>query len=374
MISECTDERTRGVCLNNLGSLLQASRRFTEADGAYKAALISFEAAPGTNDSLIAQALSNRASMCREIDEYAEAERVFQISISIWNRVGWPSTKTMTTLDDCRDPRKEMIWSEFPTRDHLPKYGQSMQALRAEVLHEKTTSGDAHARLRTILKVLEPWRHNVQLTDGIRTLPEDFDYPATRWNVIAPYIPSDLSGKTVLDIGCHCGFFSTQLKRRGAERVVGIDVVPNSLAQARFLSHWFDLPMELLQFDAYGISELGAFDIVLFLGVLYHMKHPLYALEQIAKICKETMYFQSVILCNTEEFEPEKDYSSRQRAVFDHPAYPKLYFIETSLDGDASNWWGATRSCLKAMLRTSGFRIQDTSNPEIFVCEKSYPT
>src|SRR5581483_11596494 len=65
------------------------------------------------------------------------------------------------------------------------------------------------------------------------------------------------------------------------------------------------------------------------------------------------------------------DYPVTEMAVFDEPAWPKLYFVEKNFNGDESNWWFATRSCLKAMVRTSGFRsVEETANPEIFVCRK----
>jgi tRNA (mo5U34)-methyltransferase len=121
----------------------------------------------------------------------------------------------------------------------------------------------------------------------------------------------------------------------------------------------------------YDVGALGSFDIVVFLGVLYHLKHPLYALEKIESVCKSTLYFQSVVRGSGKDFEPADDYPMSETAVFDKPEYPKLYFVEKSFNGDVSNWWMATRSCLKAMLRVAGFKvIQDTNNTEVFVCKK----
>jgi tRNA (mo5U34)-methyltransferase len=71
------------------------------------------------------------------------------------------------------------------------------------------------------------------------------------------------------------------------------------------------------------------------------------------------------------DIDPAADYPVSEVSVFDQPAWPKLYFIEKKFNGDESNWWFATRSCLKAMLRTAGFpSVQDTASPEIFVCRK----
>lgn len=82
---------------------------------------------------------------------------------------------------------------------------------------------------------LAPWFHNLDL-NGVRTAPDHFlhDYPATKWQRFAHAVPQNLTGKTVLDIGCNAGFYSMEMKRRGAERVVAVDSDPHYLAQARF--------------------------------------------------------------------------------------------------------------------------------------------
>jgi len=236
------------------------------------------------------------------------------------------------------------------------------------------TQGDSSARaeMAKTLERLGPWYHNVVYAPDVMTNPSNPDYPASRWRVLDQVIPKDLRGKSVLDIGCNSGFFSLEMKKRGADRVMGVDIMPHLLAQSRFASHWFDLPLELHECGAYDVASLGSkFDVVVFIGVLYHLKHPLYALEQIASVCNDTMYFQSVVRGPDGDIDPREDYPVNEVAAFDHPAWPKLYFIEKKFNGDESNWWFATRSALKAMLRTAGFHtIEDTPNPEIFVCKK----
>src|SRR3954462_7212000 len=88
--------------------------------------------------------------------------------------------------------------------------------------------------IREKIQELCPWFHNMDL-GGIQTAPEHFlgDYPAVKWNRFSHAVPSDLSGKTVLDIGCNAGFYSLEMKRRGARRVLGIDSDERYLAQAR---------------------------------------------------------------------------------------------------------------------------------------------
>jgi len=350
------------IIQNNLGVSLQRSGALHEADAAYKQSLSILEAHYGGRHPAVAQSLSNRAALYRDMEVFPEAERVFQIATRIWNEIGWPV-----------EGSGEMEWSEYPQRDRLKVYGERTRALRQSVLEEERSgkSGPATEQLRAILAKLGPWFHNVPLTKSIGTRLEMPEHPANRWSVIDSFVPKDLSGKTVLDIGVNAGFFSLEMKRRGAERVLGIDIMPHILAQTRFTSHWFELPIELLEWDVYDVGALGSFDIVVFLGVLYHLKHPLYALEKIESVCKSTLYFQSVVRGSGKDFEPADDYPISEVAVFDRPEYPKLYFIEKSFNGDVSNWWMATRSCLKAMLRVSGFKnIQDTGNTEVFVCTK----
>ena len=355
-------ESADAITQNNLGVSLQRSGSHHEADDAYKQSLGILEAHHGPKHPAVAQSLSNRASLYRDMQVFPEAERVFQIATRIWNEIGWP-----------HEGSGDMEWSEFPQRDRLRIYGEQIRALRQRVLEEERSgkSGPATLELKVILGKLGPWFHNVPLTKFIGTRAELPEHPANRWRMIDSFVPKDLSGKTVLDIGVNAGFFALEMKRRGAERVLGIDIMPHILAQARFTSHWFELPIELLEWDVYDVGALGSFDIVVFLGVLYHLKHPLYALEKIGGVCNSTLYFQSMVRGSSVDFEPAEDYVSSEAAAFDRPEFPKLYFIEKSLNGDVSNWWMATKSCLKAMLRVSGFRnIQDTSNTEVFVCRK----
>ena len=158
--------------------------------------------------------------------------------------------------------------------------------------------GDAAARaeLTKIFERLGPWYHNVVFGPGVITNPSNADYPASRWRVLDRVVPKDLRGKSVLDVGCNSGFFSFEMKKRGAERVVGVDIMAHLLAQSRFGSEWFELPLELYECGAYDVKTLNSkFDVIVFIGVLYHLKHPLYALEQMANICTSTMYFQSAV-------------------------------------------------------------------------------
>src|SRR5947209_4161518 len=116
---------------------------------------------------------------------------------------------------------------------------------------------------RQILQMGE-WFHNINLK-GIQTAPNHFlgDFPNVKWKNIAPAIPEDLSGATVLDIGCNGGFHSIELKKRGASRVLGVDVDDRYLDQARFASQTLDLYIDFAKCSVYDVDSIpGQFDYV----------------------------------------------------------------------------------------------------------------
>jgi tRNA (mo5U34)-methyltransferase len=133
------------------------------------------------------------------------------------------------------------------------------------------------------VRELGRWFHNLNLR-GVQTAPDHFlgDYPATKWRAFADAVPADLSGRTVLDIGCNAGYYSIEMKRRGADRVVGIDFDGTYLAQARFAAEVNNLDVEFRNMSVYDVAALReTFDLVIFMGVLYHLRHPLLALDLI---------------------------------------------------------------------------------------------
>ena len=89
--------------------------------------------------------------------------------------------------------------------------------------------------LRDRVEALAPWFHNMDLGGGLWTAPDHFlgNYPRFKFDRFASALPADLTGKTVLDIGCNAGFYAIEMARRGASRVVGIDSDPRYLAQAQ---------------------------------------------------------------------------------------------------------------------------------------------
>jgi tRNA (mo5U34)-methyltransferase len=239
-----------------------------------------------------------------------------------------------------------------------------------------TVSSAAQSRdqIERRIRELGDWFQNLDL-GGVHTAPHHFlgDYPNCKWRGFAHAIPADLTGRTVLDIGCNAGFYSLEMKRRGAARVVGIDSDPAYLAQARFAAEVTGADIEFRQLDVYDVAKLGErFDLVLFLGVLYHLRHPLLALDLLHEhVVKDTLVFQSLMRGSREVAALEDDYPFWESGIFDQPGYPAMYFVERSYSHDPTNWWIPNRACAEAMLRSAGFLIVDHPEEEVYLCKKA---
>jgi tRNA (mo5U34)-methyltransferase len=218
---------------------------------------------------------------------------------------------------------------------------------------------------------LGPWFHNLDL-GGISTAPDHFlgDFPSVKWRTFCDAIARDLSGKSVLDIGCNAGFYSLEMKRRGAARVLGIDCDEAYLDQARFAATVTELDVEFRKLSVYDVGALGeTFDIVLFLGVLYHLRHPLLALDLIHEhVARDLLVFQTMQRGSAEVGPVAENYDFWDIGPFDRPDYPKLHFIEHRYADDPTNWWVPNRACAEAMLRSAGFAIVSHPEIEVHIC------
>jgi tRNA (mo5U34)-methyltransferase len=220
---------------------------------------------------------------------------------------------------------------------------------------------------------LAPWFHNLHLPDGLQTAPDHplGDFPRWKWEQIAPHLPDHLDGARALDIGCNAGFYSFELARRGAQ-VLAIDVDEHYLRQAAWAAGELGLTeaVDLRQMGVYDLARLDAepFDVVLFLGVLYHLRHPLLALDAVAELTAGTLVLQTLTLPGEERAEPPEDFPMRERRRMREDGWPTMAFIERELAGDPTNWWAPDASCVEAMLRTSGLEAHATPGHEIWVC------
>jgi tRNA (mo5U34)-methyltransferase len=184
------------------------------------------------------------------------------------------------------------------------------------------------------------WWHTIDLGNGIRT-PGGTD---TYRKVKEIGLPRDLHGKSVLDIGAWDGFFSFECEKRGATRVVALDhVVWNDPTVGR---RGFDLArgaldskVEDFDCDVYDIhpDRVGVFDLVLFLGVLYHVQDPLLVLGNVASVTRDHLILETHV-----------DFCELDRPVM-------AFYPELECAGDLSNWFGPNAAAIEGMLKTVGF-------------------
>ncbi|HWL17600.1 MAG TPA: methyltransferase domain-containing protein [Opitutus sp.] len=193
------------------------------------------------------------------------------------------------------------------------------------------------------------WFHRIDLGDGVVTPGLD-DTPAKLRRV---KLPESLAGKSVLDIGAWDGFFSFEAERRGASRVVAVDSyswngdgwgskASFELARRVLNSKVEDRDREVLQLTP---QDPGTFDVVLFLGVLYHMRHPLLALETVAALTKQLLILETKV----------------DLLAWRTPAM--AFYVGRELNNDPTNWWAPNVAGLRDMLRAVGFRSVQVVSP-----------
>lgn len=225
--------------------------------------------------------------------------------------------------------------------------------------------------LKEQIQQLGEWFHNLDL-HGVRTAPDHFlgDFPSIKWEKIANSIPLDLRGATVLDLGCNAGFYSIQMKQRGADRVLGVDVDERYLKQARFAADTLGLNIEFRQGSVYEADRIpGQFDYVLFMGVFYHLRYPLFALDTLLKKVRKNLIFQTMLRGSESARTWAHDYSFWERRIFSEPDFPAMYFVEHKYSNDSTNWWIPNASAVEAILRSSGLEITSHPETETWICK-----
>lgn len=213
------------------------------------------------------------------------------------------------------------------------------------------------------------WRHRIPLPDGSVT-------PGSQNNLeqlAALRLPATLAGKSVLDIGCSDGFFSFECEKRGASRVVAIDNYSSVYIDS---PHGFRVAHEILQskvefvradFMAIDLHSLGTFDLVLFLGVMYHLRHPLYAIDKLAAVCRDQIVVETEILPRRTGWK----WQLLGPALSVVLPESRMAFLEgDEVNRDPTNWWVPSIACVEGMLRSAGFchvqTVQDTWTRGIF--------
>ncbi|MBK6008952.1 TIGR04290 family methyltransferase [Ramlibacter ginsenosidimutans] len=234
-------------------------------------------------------------------------------------------------------------------------------------------------QLQREIDALGPWFHNLHLPGGVQTAPDHFiggDFPRFKWEQIRGSIPQDLTGWRVLDVGCNAGFYSFELARRGAS-VLAIDMEPLYLTQARWAAKQFGLQdrVEFREMQVYEFARTGEqFDLVWFMGVFYHLRYPLLALDILAQRTKRMMVFQTLAMPGEEVYPDTQDHPITEREPLLDAGWPKMAFIEHKFSGDRTNWWVPNHAGIEAMLRSSGLQVVGRPAGEIYVCTPSPET
>jgi tRNA (mo5U34)-methyltransferase len=221
---------------------------------------------------------------------------------------------------------------------------------------------------------LGPWFHNLHLPDGRQTAADHplGDFPAFKWRQIADSLPADLSGARALDIGCNAGFYSFELAARGAE-VLAIDLDEHYLRQGRWAAAQLDREgrVEFRQGSVYDLVDLdGTYDVVLFLGVLYHLRYPLLALDIVAERVGGLLVLQTLTIPAEDPVTVPADIDIDERERLLEPGWPRAAFVEHRLAGDPTNWWAPDAACVEAMLRSAGLRVTGRPAHEFWLCER----
>ncbi len=227
-------------------------------------------------------------------------------------------------------------------------------------------------RTREEVRRLGPWFHNLHLPGGIQTCQDHVlgDFPSFKWRALAPHLPAELEGWTVLDIGCNAGFYSFELAKRGA-RVTGIDVDDHYLAQARWAAGRLGLAdrVTFRRAQVYALSrDTRRWDLVIFMGVFYHLRYPLLALDAVARCVERMMVFQTLSMPGAEIEAATEDLGLDERERLHARGWPKMAFLEHRLAGDKTNWWAPNRAGVEAMLRSTGMSIIGHPHDETYLC------
>ena len=195
------------------------------------------------------------------------------------------------------------------------------------------------------------WFHSIALAPGVVTPGRD--ETAARLPILR--LPASLAGRTVLDVGAWDGFFSFEAERRGATRVVAADEFAWSgrswgskagfeLARRTLGSRVEDVEVDVMELSPERVG--GRFDLVLFLGVLYHLRHPLLALERLASVTAGTLVLETHV-----------DMLATRRPTM-------AFYPGHELELDPTNWWGPNPEAIAAMLRDVGFPRVEIVTPD----------
>lgn len=255
-------------------------------------------------------------------------------------------------------PPSQPVQHTADTKPELKENGKTSKKHGQRQLTDKQLKA-----LNEKIKSFPYWYHKIELPGGVSTpgwAPLDREMYR---------IPDDLTGMRVLDVGAWDGFWTFEALKRGAKQVVAIDDFSDFLGELKNTDRkaWenFDLCKEALgysdeqckrfEMSVYDIHEkdIGRFDIVFFFGVLYHLRHPLLALDKLASICDKELYVETAILDDFSPFQGGlgKGYSGQQIVA--------EFYSQAQYGNNPTNWWAPTIHCLLHMMLAAGFSKVD---------------
>jgi tRNA (mo5U34)-methyltransferase len=207
------------------------------------------------------------------------------------------------------------------------------------------------SQIRELVEAVPHWHHIMSFPHGIVS-PGVYD-PQEMFGFLR--LP-DLRGKRVLDMGTRDGYFAFECERLGAE-VVAVDYAEMELTGFAAAKQIYGSRVEYVQANIYDLSpeQLGTFDVVLFLGVLYHLRHPLLALDRLRGLCRDLLILESLV-CDARVFtgfetgRPLAELAPRLQDV------PLAQFLPVGrFHSDSTNKWVPNVACLRALLEDSLF-------------------
>lgn len=209
------------------------------------------------------------------------------------------------------------------------------------------------------IKELGPWFHQIEVEPGVWTRdiapspgPQPVNHPHDRWKIISQTLPEDMSGMSVLDAGCAEGYFAIEMAKRGAH----VRAIDSSKKMIQRLD-WVIQALELNSLNTYvmpieTLSPVDVYDMIFFIGTLYHLKSPLQGLEILAPLA-DTLYIETAVA------EGEEPY------LWFKPPQPGVHQIPK---------WFPTWSCVEQMLEYVGFqnieRLADPAKNRIIAIAK----
>ena len=229
------------------------------------------------------------------------------------------------------------------------------------------------------IEKLRPWFHCVELGEDLRTktesaIGEPVEHPLATWECVRPHLPADLSGKSLLDVGCNAGFYCVEAKRRGAARVLGVDSQRHLVRQARFVRRALGLDIEVEKMSVYDLDPraTGQFDVTLALGLVYHLKHLILGLERLFHVTRELLIIETAV------YPPECAPGAFCFPVGGlRPALYPLAYVQNEANAKEAiyNWFLPTPEALRALLLNVGFDEAEIHPGErldraVLVCRK----